>query len=165
MAYMGTGLKNSLLFTTDRLSKEIDAYKKRAYTNGWLNKKTTLIQKGTVPNNCRRIKCLPITWKILKAQIREIFYFLISCGLFPEEQKGCSKETRGTVDLRYIDLHILNESRIRWKNVVLVWIDDKKAYDMVSQNWMINCLKTYEISDEVYQENHGKPESGIRSKR
>ena len=30
----------------------------------------------------------------------------------------------------------------------MAWIDYKKAYDMVQQNW-INCLKMYKISDEV----------------
>ena len=31
----------------------------------------------------------------------------------------------------------------------MVWIDNKKAYDMVAQNWIINCLKMYKISHEV----------------
>ena len=35
------------------------------------------------------------------------------------------------------------------KNLAMAWIDYKKAYDMVSQSWIINCLKMYKISDEV----------------
>ena len=31
----------------------------------------------------------------------------------------------------------------------MAWIDYKKAYDMVPQSWIINCLKMYKISDEV----------------
>ena len=31
----------------------------------------------------------------------------------------------------------------------MTWIDYKKAYDMVPQSWIINCLKMYKISDEV----------------
>ena len=31
----------------------------------------------------------------------------------------------------------------------MAWIDYKKAYDMVLQSWIINCLKMYKISDEV----------------
>ena len=35
-------------------------------------------------------------WKILTAQFREeIYYSLIRCRLFPEEQKECYKGTRG----------------------------------------------------------------------
>ena len=50
-------------------------------------------------------------WKILTAQIREeIYSSLTSRGLFPEEQKGCCKVSRGTGELLYIDQHILYES-------------------------------------------------------
>ena len=28
-------------------------------------------------------------------------------------------------------------------------IENKKAFDMVPQSWIINCLKMYKISDEV----------------
>ena len=31
----------------------------------------------------------------------------------------------------------------------MAWIDYKKTYDMVPQNWIINCLKMYKIADEV----------------
>ena len=44
------------------------------------------------------------------AQIREeIYYLLTSHGLFPEEQKGCGKGSRGIGELLYIDQHILNK--------------------------------------------------------
>ena len=121
----------------------------------WMTKgKTTLIQKdpskGTAPNNDRPITCLPMMRKILTAQIRkEIYYALLSCGLFPDEQKGCRKGSRGTGELLYIDQHILNESKNRRKNLAMVWIDYKKAYDMVPQSWIINCLKMYKISHEI----------------
>ena len=35
------------------------------------------------------------------------------------------------------------------ENLPSVCIDYKKAYDMVPQSWIINCLKMYKISDEV----------------
>ena len=89
-------------------------------------------------------------WKILTAQIREeIYYSQTSRGLFPDEQKGCGKGSRGTAELLYIDQHILNESKTRRKNLAMAWIDCKKAYDMVSHSWIINSLKMYKISDEV----------------
>ena len=84
-------------------------------------------------------------WKILTAQIREkINYSLTSRGLFPDEQKGCRKGSRGTPELLYIDQHIL-KSKTRRKNIALAWIDYKKAYEMVPQS----CLKMYKISHEV----------------
>ena len=116
--------------------------------------KTTLIKKdpkkGTAPNNYRPITCLPMIWKILTAQIREeIYYSLTSYGLFPDEQKGCCKGSRGTAELLYIDQHILNESRTRRKNLAMSLIDYKKAYDMVPHSWIINSLTIYKISHEV----------------
>ena len=122
----------------------------------WMTKgKTTLIQKdsskGTAPNNYRPITCLPMMWKILTAQIREkIYYSLTRRGLFPDEQKGCHKGSRGTAELLYFDQHILNESKTRRKNLAMDWIDYKKAYDMVPQSWMLlHCLKMYKISHEI----------------
>ena len=138
-----------------RLVLEMNRCLQGAQVPEWMTKgKTTLIQKdpskGTAPNNYRPITCLPIMWKILTAQIREkIYYLLTSRGLFPEEQKGCRKGSRGTVELLYIDQHILNESKTRRKNLAMAWIDYKKAYDMVSQSWIQHCLKMYKISDEV----------------
>ena len=126
-----------------------------AHVSEWMNKgRTALIpkdpNKGTAPNNYRPITCLPMMWNILTAQIREeIYYSLTSHGLFPDEQKGCYKGSRGAAELLYIDQHILDESKTRRKNLAMAWIDYQKAYDMVPHSWIINSLKMYKISDEV----------------
>ena len=85
----------------------------------WMTKgKTSLIQKdpleGTAPNKYRSITYLPMMWKIKhkNPQIWEkIYYSLINCGRFPQEQKGCRKGTRGIEELLYIDQHTLNERK------------------------------------------------------
>ena len=121
----------------------------------WRTKgKTTLFQKdpskGNAPNNYRPITWLPMMWKILTAQIREkIYYSLTSRGLFPDEQIGCCKGSRGTAELLYIDQHILNESKTIRKNLAMAWINHKNAYDMLPQSWILHCLKMYKISHEV----------------
>ena len=43
--------------------------------------------------------------------------------MFPEEQKGCRKGTRGTGELLYIGQHILKESKTRRKNLIMLKID------------------------------------------
>ena len=116
--------------------------------------RTTLIQKdrnkGTTPNNYRPIIYLPMMWKIFTAQIKEeIYYSLTSRSLFPDEQKGFGKGSRGTAELLYIDQHILNESKTRRKNLAMAWIDYRKAIDMVPHSWIINNLKKYKIAYEV----------------
>ena len=133
----------------------MNRYLQGAQVPEWMTKgKTTSIQEdssnGTVPNNYTPITCLPMMWDILTAQVREeIYYSVTSRGLFPEEQKGCCKRSRGTAELLYIDQLILNESKTRRKNLAMVWIDYEKAYDMVPQSWIINWLKMYMISHEV----------------
>ena len=88
--------------------------------------------------------------KILTVQIREeIYYWLTSRGLFPDEHKGCRKGSRGSAELLYIEQHILNKSKTRRKNPAMTWIDHKNVYDIVLQSWIIKCLKMYKISDEV----------------
>ena len=109
----------------DRLALEMNRYLQDAQVPDWMTKgKTTLIlkdpSKGTAPNNYWPITCLPMIWKILTAQIREeIYYTLTSRGLFPDEQKGFRKGSRGTAELLYIDQHILNEGKNRRKNLVM----------------------------------------------
>ena len=100
----------------------------------------------------------------VNSKIREeINYSLTSRGLFPVEQKGCCKGSRGTAELLYIDQHILIESKTRRKNLTMAWIDYKKAYNMVTQSWIINCLKMYKISHEIIT--YENLECGIDSRR
>ena len=122
--------------------------RRNKYTQWMTQVKTTLIlkepQKVTAPNNYRPIMCLPIMHKILTVPIREeIYYLLISCRLFPQEQKGYHKWTKGAVDILYTDLHIFKENKTRRKNVAIVWIDNKKANDRVLENLMIDWLKMH----------------------
>ena len=114
-----------------RLALEMNRCFQGAQVPEWMTKWMTLIQKDpskeTATNNYKPITCLPIMWKILTAQIREkIYYSLTSRGLFPNEQKGCCKGSRGTAELLYIDQHNLNESKTRRKNLAMAWIDNKK---------------------------------------
>ena len=137
-----------------RLALEMNRCLQGAQVPDWMTKgKTALIQKDpskrTAPSNYRPITCLPMM-QILTVQMREkIYYSLTSCELFPDEQKGCRKGSSGTTELLYIDQHILNESKRRRKNLAMVWIDNKKASDMVSQSWIIHCLKMNKMSHEV----------------
>ena len=87
----------------------------------------------------------PVKGRQLKIVSKLARYSLTSHGLFPDEQKGCPKGSRGTAELLYIDQHILNESKNRRQNVAMAWIDYKMANDMVPQS----CLKKYKISHEV----------------
>ena len=48
--------------------------------------------------------------EILTAQINEEIYHLFVCHrLFPEQQEGCHRGTRGTGELLFIGYHIIKE--------------------------------------------------------
>ena len=133
----------------DRFAIEMKRCLHETVTKG----KTTMIQKDPIkrialPKNYRPITFQPIMLKIQTAQIREEIYdSLINRELFPKEQKRSCKE--GTGELRFNDKHILKDRKTREKNIDMAWIYYKKAYDMVQQGWIIDCLKMYMISSDV----------------
>ena len=97
-------------------------------------------KKGAARFNYRPIMSLPRTWKKLTTKILEkIYNSLLSYEQFLEEQKGCHKGKRGTIDLLYINQYILKERNMRRKNVP----------NMVPQSLIIDCLKMCKISDKV----------------
>ena len=60
------------------------------------------------------------------AKIREdIFDTQTSCGMFPEKQKSCHKGSKGTEERLYIDQQILNERKMRRKNLAIAGRDYK----------------------------------------
>ena len=71
-------------------------------------------------------------WKLLTGVITgQIYFYLDQEKLLPEGQKVCRKGSRGTNDLLYIARAVIKEVKSRNKNLVMAWIDSKKAYDMV----------------------------------
>ena len=64
--------------------------------------------KGNVASNYRPITCLPLVWKLMTGIVAdEMYSYLESSELLPEEQKGCRKGSRGTNDLLFIDKMVL----------------------------------------------------------
>ena len=123
---------------TDWLSKWIDAYR---YIRMEDQRKDDPHPKKKKKKKEPPPTCLPMIWKILTAQIREVIYdSLISQGLFPEEQKERRRGATGTREQLYIRQYILKDTKTRRKNIAIAWIDYKKAY-IVPQSWIIDCLK------------------------
>ena len=84
-------------------------------TPRWMTKgRTILIQKdnskGNETSKYCPITCLSLTWKLLTGIIaNEIYGFLVSEEILPEEQKGYRRKLKGTGDQLYIDKMILQE--------------------------------------------------------
>ena len=95
----------------------------RKNPNRWPKKRPSWSRK-TPKKEPPTITCLPMIWKILIAQIKkDIYYSLMSCQLFSEDQKECWQGTRGTGKLLYIVQHIFKGSKMRHKNVATMWIN------------------------------------------
>ena len=138
------------------------------FMSSWLTRRrTSLLQKGTskvnVASNYRAITCLPLMWKLLTGVIAQIYAHLDQEKLFPEEQKGCRKGSRGTYDLLYIDRAVI-KVKSRNKNLAMAWIDYKKAYDMVPHSWNIECLDLFGVA-EFISEQYGKVEGNAMFKK
>ena len=39
--------------------------------------------------------------------------------------------------------------RMRKKNLAVAWIDYKKAYDMVPQSWIVECLDMVGVGEQI----------------
>ena len=80
----------------------------------------------------------------------EIYNSIECCELFLEEQKAHrkNKKARSTDVLKYINCHLLKEVKTRRKNVAMTRINYKNPYDNVPENWILEYLKTYKITDK-----------------
>ena len=123
----------------------------------WMTEgRTTLImkdtKKGTIPSNYRPITCLPTLWKLMTSIISDSLYeHLEEQNILPAEQKGCSRESRGTKDQLFIDKAILTNAKRKHKNLEMVWIDYKKAYDSVPHSWIIASLENVNTHPGIIQ--------------
>ena len=119
---------------TQNNTKKVSNWKTPGYDEihgFWFKKLTSIYERLALEMN----RCLqePHEAKLMTkgktTLIQKIYSSLTNRGLFPEEQKGCHKGSRGTAELLYIDQHIQNESKTKRKKTS--WIDYKKAYDII----------------------------------
>ena len=120
----------------------------------WLTTgETVLIPKSEEtqrPEKYRPITCLPTLYKVFTGVLaKRIQGHLDNNNIISEEQKGCCKNSYGTKDQLLINKMITENSRRAQKNLSMVWIDYKKAYDSVPHNWIREVLKIYKISPEI----------------
>ena len=66
-----------------------------------------------------------------------------------QKQKGCRRKSRGTKDQLLIDKVILQDCKKGHKNLTIAWVDYRKAYDLVPQSWMLECLDLRQISEKI----------------
>ena len=65
------------------------------------------------------------------------------------DQRGGRKGTWGVVDNVMIDAMLLEECRMRKKNLSCTWVDVAKAYDSVSHKWLLRTLQMHKIPTAI----------------
>ncbi|XP_067940472.1 uncharacterized protein [Watersipora subatra] len=132
----GYWVKNFTALHT-RIVNQMNEIIKRGTPTSWMTTGRTLLilkdaSTGNIPSHNRPITCLPIMYKVLTAIILDSIYeHLERNKILPWEQKGCSRKSRGTKDQLIIDKCVMKDSKARKTNLVMGWIDYRKAYDMV----------------------------------
>ena len=113
---------------------------------GWLVEGRTILvmkdsKKDTEMVDYRPIACLNLIWKLLTGIISDkTCDHLEENKLLPEEQKGSRRKCQEAKDQLAIDRCILQNCRKKKTNLTMAWVDDKKAYDIVSYSWIITAI-------------------------
>ena len=149
----GFWLKN-LTCLHDRLAEQLQTVLNGDIPNWMTTGRTSLILKDPKhpekESNYRPITCLPTIWKLLTSIISDqIYNFLDSNNLIPWQQKGNKRKSRGTKDQLLIDKLIMNMAKKKKRNLRMIWIDYKKAYDSVPHSWILESLRIYGIADNI----------------
>ena len=105
-----------------------------------------------VVSNYRPITCLSSIWKLVTSLLsNEIIHHLNYNHVWPWEQKGCRRRSRGTKDHLLVDKLVMFLTRRRHRNLQMTWIDYRKAYDSVPHSWVLKVLSMYKIAGNVQQ--------------
>ena len=120
----------------------------------WIVKgKTTLLPKSdktTDASQYRPITCLTTMWKCLTGIIGDkIATFLNENAILSEEQQGGIKKSYGTKTQLLINKNILSDAARNKKNLHMLYVDYKKAYDSVPHAWIKESLTMYKVCPTI----------------
>ena len=116
---------------------------------GWLTSgATTLLPKtsppSAMPKDYRPITCLPIQYKLFTAAISKIMCQHINQHeILATEQRGCAAAGLGCKEHLMVDKMILEDAHTKGRNLVMAYLDFKKAFDSVSHEWILHALTMY----------------------
>ncbi|XP_063611810.1 uncharacterized protein LOC134785404 [Penaeus indicus] len=139
----------------ERIASQLDGMLTEEEVLQWTTHGRTVLcqknpQKGTAVDNHRPITCLPLMWRLLTGIVAEEMYqYLEQSNILPDEQKGWRRRSRGTKDQLLIDRTILRDCKKRLTNLSISWIDYRKAYDLVPQSWISECMEMFGIAENV----------------
>ena len=137
--------------THSQLTKLITGlYEEDSRVPDWLaTGKTILIPKTEdtrSTKNLRPIACHNITYKIYTGILNKFLEnHCINNDIITLEQAGGKKESWGCTDQLLINKMILDEVKKHRRNLFVMWLDYKKAFDSVPHNWMVKALELAKV--------------------
>ena len=66
-------------------------------------------------------------------------------NIIPEEQKGCTSDSYGTIDQLSINKMIMLDAIHNQRSISTAWIDYKEAYDSIPHDWLIETLTMHKF--------------------
>ena len=69
--------------------------------------------------------------------------------ILPEEQKSFKRNSRGSKDQLLLDKAVLRDFKRRSTNLPMAWIDYRKTYNMIPQNWISKCLEVFGVAENT----------------
>ena len=114
----------------------------------WLTTgQTTLIAKkkpSRNPSNYWPTTCLPVVIKILSSIVTSWMSHHINANkIILNEKKGNRSNTYDTIDQLIINKMVMDNVKLKQRNISTAWIDFKKTFDSVPHDWIIETLKIH----------------------
>ena len=98
------------------------------------------------PSNYRPITCFPIVYKILPSIVTsQISHYIDTNKIIPNERKGSAINIYGTIHQLITNKMVMDNVKLKQRNISTVWIDYKKAFDSVPHDWIIETLKIHKF--------------------
>ena len=141
----------------DRLANHLKSCLNTGTAPQWMTMGRTVLilkdsKKSGIESNYRYEAYLPIMWKLLTGIIGDgIYSHLERSILLQNEQKGYHRRSRRTKDQLLVDKTILRNCRKAKRNLVIGFIDHRKAYGMVPHSWLKETLKMVGVADNICQ--------------
>ena len=73
-----------------------------------------------------------------------MYSFLEEAKILPKEQKGCKRNSRGTIDQVLLDKAVPRDCKMRSTNLAMTWINYQNAY-MIPHNWISECHEVFGV--------------------
>jgi len=116
--------------------------------------RTVLLPKTTPPSadpsKYRPITCLPVQYKVLSAITTKLMWKHINeQDILPSSQRGCTPGGMGCKEQLLVNKMVIENAKSQQRNLSMMYIDFRKAFDSVSHDWIREMLSMYKFDPDI----------------